>query len=162
VSGPARIVGRLGVLLVAALLGVLLRAHHVSPAPDLVVVAVTAFALVDGTRGGALWGLLGGWLVDLAPPGATVLGLGALLTSLGGFVAGRGRRVDRLALGWVVLVAGAAAAAIAAVRVLLALMGGMPVAWSTAGLGIVLTAATAGLLVPLLIRFDDRLAGERR
>jgi rod shape-determining protein MreD len=153
---------RLGVLVVAALLGVLLRAHHVSLAPDLVIVAVTAFALVDGSRGGALWGLLGGWLVDLAPPGATVLGLGALLTGVGGAVAGRGRRVDRLALGWVVLCAGAASAAIAALRVLLALMSGMPVAWSAAGLGILLTAATAGLVVPLLIRLDDRLGGDRR
>ncbi len=159
---PARMLARAVVLLVAALLGVTLRAHHLSLAPDLVVVAVTAFGLVDGPRGGALWGLVGGWLVDLAPPGATVLGLGALLTGLGGAVAGRGRRVDRLALGWVVLVAGAAAATIAAARVLLALMGGMPVAWSATGLGIALTAATAGLLVPLLIRLDDRLAGDRR
>ncbi len=159
---PARTVVRVAVLLAAALLGVVLRAHHLTTVPDLVVVAVTAFGLVDGPRGGALWGLVGGWLVDLAPPGAAVLGLGALLTGVGGAVAGRGHRVDRLALGWVVLSAAAAAGTIAALRVLLALAGGTPVDWSATGLGIALTALTAGLLVPLLIRVDDRLTGDRR
>ena len=161
-TGAARALARVVVLLGAALLGVLLRAHHVSTAPDLVVVAVTAFALVDGSRGGALWGLVGGWLVDLAPPGATVLGLGALLTGVAGLVAGRGRRVDRLALGWVVVVGGAAAAAVAALRVVLALATGMPVAGSATAVGILLPPATAGLLVPLLVRLDDRLAGDHR
>lgn len=152
---------RCGLLLAAALLGVTLRARHVAVAPDLVVVTVTAFALVDGVRGGALWGLVGGWLVDLAPPGATVLGLGAVLTGLGGALAGRGRRADRLSVVWVVLWAGAAAAAIAALRVIVALSTAMPVDWAATGLGIVLTGATAGVLVPLLIAVDDRLGGWR-
>ena len=161
-TGAARAFARVVVLLGAALLGVLLRTHHVSTAPDLVVVAVTAFSLVDGPRGGAVWGLVGGWLVDLAPPGATVLGLGALLTGVAGLVAGAGRRVDRLALGWVVLVGGAAAASVEALRVVLALATGMRVAWSASGVRLLLTAATAGLLVPLLVRLDDRFAGDRR
>lgn len=151
---------RLLALLVAALAGAALGARHVTLAPDLVVAVLTAVGVVDGVRSATLWGLVGGWLVDLTPPGAAVLGVGALLHALGGAVAGRGRREDRVTLPWVVLVAGAVALAVTAGRVLLAAWAGEPVDLLVGLARVVLTAATAGLVVPLLRRLED--GAERR
>ena len=66
------------VLLALALVAVLaLGARGVVTPPDLVVLVVVGVALAAGSGAGALTGLVGGWLVDLAPPVGVPLGLSA-------------------------------------------------------------------------------------
>ena len=61
---PVRLV-LLGLALVVVLA---LGARGVLAPPDLVVIVVVGVALSAGSSSGALVGLLGGWLLDLAPP----------------------------------------------------------------------------------------------
>ena len=56
--------------------------------PDLVVVTVVAIALAMGPVQGAVAGFLGGVLLDLAPPGDTLIGVNALVYVAIGFVTG--------------------------------------------------------------------------
>ena len=102
-------------------------------------------------------GLLGGWLLDLVPPGAEPLGASALTYALVGLLLGLGRRliVASPLLPWVAT--GLAAAAVLAVR------------WvaSAAGFGVALTSElvwswlmtmlVAVLVLPLLMGLERRL-----
>jgi rod shape-determining protein MreD len=56
--------------------------------PDLVVVTVVAIALAMGPVQGAVAGFAGGVLLDLAPPGDTLIGVNALVYVAIGFVTG--------------------------------------------------------------------------
>lgn len=58
------------------------------PAPDLLLLVVLAAALLRGARSGLVWGLVAGWLVDLVPPGAGIVGSTALTYGLVGLAAG--------------------------------------------------------------------------
>ncbi|SNC71695.1 rod shape-determining protein MreD [Kytococcus aerolatus] len=58
------------------------------PAPDLLLLVVLGVALLRGARSGLVWGLVAGWLVDLVPPGAGVLGSTALTYGAVGWLAG--------------------------------------------------------------------------
>lgn len=60
--------------------------------PDLVVLVVAAAALMAGPRTGLLVGLVGGWLLDLVPPGAEPLGASALTYAAAGALLGLARR----------------------------------------------------------------------
>lgn len=62
--------------------------------PDLVLVGVVATAVLRGPLHGALVGLAAGWVVELIPPVGSPLGLTALVTMLGGAVAGSFRRAS--------------------------------------------------------------------
>lgn len=125
--------------------------------PDLVILVVAAVALLHRPSTGMLVGLLGGWLLDLVPPGAEPLGAGALTYALVGLLLGLGRglTVASPLLPWVAT--GLAAAAVLAVR------------WvaSAAGFGVVLplelvwswlmTVLVAVLVLPLLMVLERRL-----
>lgn len=125
--------------------------------PDLVILVVAAVALLHRPSTGMLVGLLGGWLLDLVPPGAEPLGAGALTYALVGLLLGLGRglTVASPLLPWVAT--GLAAAAVLAVR------------WvaSAAGFGVVLplelvwswlmTVLVAVLVLPLLMGLERRL-----
>lgn len=56
--------------------------------PDLVVVTVVALALAMGPVQGAVAGFVGGILLDLAPPGDTLIGVNALVYVAIGFITG--------------------------------------------------------------------------
>lgn len=125
--------------------------------PDLLLLVVAAVALLHRPSTGMLVGLLGGWLLDLVPPGAEPLGASALTYALVGLLLGLGRRliVASPLLPWVAT--GLAAAAVLAVR------------WvaSAAGFGVALTSELVwswlmtmlvGVLVlPLLMGLEARL-----
>lgn len=152
---------RAALLLVGAVLGVTLAARQLAPLPDLVLVVVASAALRSGPRAGLVAGLVGGWLLDLLPPGSAVLGTQALLYAGSGLVLGLARRPGPVALVWVVAVVAAAAAGLELVRAVLALSQGVPVGVGSS-LGRVVATATMGLvLVPLVGRLE-RLSERRR
>ncbi|KGN41417.1 rod shape-determining protein MreD [Knoellia aerolata] len=151
---------RAALLLVGAVLGVTLAARHLAPLPDLVLVVVASAALRSGPRGGLVTGLVGGWLLDLLPPGSAVLGTQALLYAVCGLLVGLARRPGPVSLVWVVAVIAAAAGGLEVVRALLALAQGVPVGVGSS-LGRVAATATVGLLlVPVVGRLERR--SERR
>lgn len=151
---------RAALLLVGAVLGVTLAARHLAPLPDLVLVVVASAALRSGPRAGLVTGLVGGWLLDLLPPGSAVLGTQALLYAVCGLLLGLARRPGPVALVWVVAVIAAAGVGLELVRSLLALAQGVPVGVGSS-LGRVVATATVGLVVvPLVGRLEH--ASERR
>ncbi len=75
--GAPDIAVRAFLLLVAAMAMPLLPALLPS-SPDLVLIVVAATALMRGPWAGAAMGLGGGWLIDLIPPGSTLLGATAV------------------------------------------------------------------------------------
>lgn len=66
-------------LLVVAAMAMPLLPAVLPSAPDLVLIVVAATALMRGPWVGAAMGLGGGWLIDLIPPGSTVLGASAVV-----------------------------------------------------------------------------------
>lgn len=120
--------------------------------PDLVVVTIVAIALALGPTQGAVAGFAAGVLIDLAPPGDTLLGVNAIVYIVIGFVTGvvvdpRDRTVWIL-IGIVSLSAGAAAIATAALDTLL---GSDRVQWGDVA-GMALTSALyAALMAPVVV-----------
>lgn len=141
-------------LLVLALVGVLaLGARGVLAPPDLVLIVVVGVALSAGSSAGALTGLAGGWLIDLAPPVAEPLGLSALGCAAAGWVAGTARRRAGHVWWWPVPVVTVAFVVARAAPVLVDLASARPVDWAAlAWQGI--TTATLGLV---LVGFVERL-----
>lgn len=148
-------------LLVGAVLAVTLGARHLAPLPDLVLVVVASAALRSGPRVGLAAGLVGGWLLDLLPPGSPVLGTQALLYAVCGLVLGLARRPGHVPMVWVVAVVAAAGCGLEAVRALLALAEGVPVD-AASSLGRVLVTATVALVVVPFITAVERRAEQRR
>ena len=154
------VLARAALLLLGAVLGVTLAARHLAPLPDLVLVVVASAALRSGPRAGLVTGLVGGWLLDLLPPGSAVLGTQALTYAVCGLLLGLARRPGPVALVWVAAVTAAAAAGLEVVRALLALSQGVPIGVGSS-LGRVVATASVGLvLVPLVGRLER--ASERR
>lgn len=149
-------------LLSAALLGMLaLGARGVLTPPHLVVIVVVAVGLAAGSSAGALLGLVGGWLLDLAPPSAEPLGLTALGCAAAGWLAGRARRRAGHPWWWPVLVVSAAVLVTRAGPVLVDLASARPVAWGALAWQ-VLASATLGLvLVGLIQRLEAALVTRR-
>jgi rod shape-determining protein MreD len=120
--------------------------------PDLVVVTIVAIALALGPTQGAVAGFTAGVLIDLAPPGDTLLGVNAIVYIVIGFVTGvvvdpRDRTVWIL-IGIVSLSAGAATIATAALDTLL---GSDRVQWGDVA-GMALTSALyAALMAPVVV-----------
>ncbi len=120
--------------------------------PDLVVVTIVAIALALGPTQGAVAGFTAGVLIDLAPPGDTLLGVNAIVYIVIGFVTGvvvdpRDRTVWIL-IGIVSLSAGAATIATAALDTLL---GSDRVQWGDVA-GMALTSALyAALMAPIVV-----------
>ena len=158
---PAGIVVRGALLLVGAVLAVTLGARHLAPLPDLVLVVVASAALRSGPRVGLATGLVGGWLLDLLPPGSPVLGTQALLYAVCGLALGLARRPGHVPLPWVVTVVAAAGCGLEAVRALIALAQGVPVDVASS-LGRVIATATVALVVVPLVTAVERHAEQRR
>lgn len=130
--------------------------------PDLVVLVVAGVALMHRPSTGVLVGLLGGWLVDLVPPGAQPLGATALAYAAVGLVLGLGRRltVASPVLPWVAT--GVAAGAVLAVPWVAAAAGvGVAVpselAWSW-----VMTMLVAVLVLPAVMGLERWLTDRGR
>lgn len=153
--------GGTALLVLSAVAAVTLGAGPREVVPDLVLPVVVAGALLRGPSGGLLLGLAAGWLVDLMPPGATVLGSSALVYAAAGLLAGAGRREGVAPMGWVSLVAAAATVVTEAGRLLIVVPAGVPVDWSLLGLRAGATAALCALATPLLVRTHHLLARGR-
>ncbi len=148
-------------LVAAAVLAVALTARHLAPVPDLVLVLVVAWGLLRGPVLGALAGLAAGWLLDLVPPGSALLGAQALTYAVAGLLAGRFRAPGPAPAPRVALVALAAAVVVEGAGVLRALAVSAPVDPALVGLRCLLTATTAALLVPLVVRAERAVLRRR-
>lgn len=84
----ALIVGTFSLLAVLIEVTLLSRLGIPGATPDLVVVTVVAIALAMGPVQGAVAGFTAGVLLDLAPPGDTLLGVNAVVYVAIGFIAG--------------------------------------------------------------------------
>ena len=143
-----------GLVLLAVIVQLTLLARLGLPGatPDLVVVTVVAIALAMGPTQGAVAGFGAGVLVDLAPPGDTLLGVNAIVYVAIGYITGiiidpRDRTVPIL-IGIVGLSAGAAVLATSALDTLL---GSDRVRWDEVA-GMALSSALyAVVLAPLVI-----------
>ncbi len=120
--------------------------------PDLVIVCVVAIALAMGPVQGAVAGFTAGILVDLAPPGGTLLGVNAIVYIAIGFITGfivdpRDRTVPVM-IGMVGLSAAAATLLTAALDTML---GSPQVSWEGVPLMVLTSALYAVILAPLVI-----------
>lgn len=150
------------VLLALALVVVLaLGARGVLAPPDLVVIVVVGVALSAGSRSGALVGLLGGWLLDLAPPVASPLGLTALGYAAAGWVAGLARRRSGHPWWWPVPVVALALVVTRVAPVLVDLASARPVAWGVLAWQVLATATLGLVLVGLIERLEAALVTRR-
>jgi len=129
--------------------------------PDLVLLVVVAAALLGGPAKGALLGLCAGWVVDLMPPTAPVLGVTALTYAMAGTVAGLWHRDSGRSASLPALATIAAASTVAAIDILREVTTGWPVAWAAAGWSLALTTAVGLAVVPLLIRVERGLIRRR-
>lgn len=148
----ALLIGGLVLAAVIVEVTVLARLGLPGATPDLVVVTIVAIALALGPTQGAVAGFAAGVLIDLAPPGDTLLGVNAIVYIVIGFVTGvvvdpRDRTVPIL-IAIVSVSAGAAAIATAALDTLL---GSDRVQWGDMA-GMALTSALyAALMAPLVV-----------
>ncbi|MBS2961697.1 rod shape-determining protein MreD [Actinocrinis puniceicyclus] len=141
------------------------RLHLPYAVPDLVVLAVFAFAAQWGAAAGASAGFAIGLVQDLAPPGLGALGRNALVLTVVGALAGRvGREVHRSALRTSAL-AGSLAALAMVLDLLIGLALGGGVGLSPAGVPRALgacalyTAVATPLIVPGLAALARRTDG---
>lgn len=156
--GTGRVRVARGLALVAlAVASVALAARTPLLLPDLVLPVVVAGALVGGPTRGAMTGLAAGWLVDLVPPGAAVLGAGALTYAACGLLAGAGRREGLASWRWVAVVATLACAAHTAGGVLTVLLTGSSVSVRDSVVRLVLTTLLCVIVVPGLVRAEQHL-----
>ena len=165
------VVRRVLLCLVLLLLAVILEVTLLAPlsfpgaTPPLVLVTVAALAFAFGPTTGAVCGFVGGLLLDVAPPAAGTLGIGALVLTVVGYALGRlGDPNDRPLVVSVGGTAAAGALAVVAGAVLGGLLGNPRTQWGevpgltiTAGL---YAAFLAVLLVPLIQRLARRLVPE--
>lgn len=135
--------------------------------PDLVLLAVLAFASAWGTAGGAVCGFAAGLVLDLAPPSTTAIGRHALvLAAVGGLAGQAAREVGRSALR-TSLLAGVYAFAATGLNVLLGVLLGEGAGFSRPGLVTALgatalyTAVATPLVVPGTAALARRLQGPR-
>lgn len=148
----ALIIGALVLGAVIAEVTVLSRLGLPGATPDLVVVTIVAIALAMGPTQGAVAGFLGGVLIDLAPPGDTLLGVNAIVYIAIGYITGsvvdpRDRTVP-IMMGIVGLAAGAAVLATSGIDTML---GSDRVSWEDVP-GLVLSSALyAVIMAPVVI-----------
>lgn len=149
-------------LLAAAVVVVPLAARGLAPVPDLVVVLVSAIALRRGWRAGVVAGLAGGWILDLLPPGASVVGLSALVYAVAGAAAGRLHRPGPVPFVLVALATGLATIVVDGLGLVVALVQQGTID-GVALLFRLLATMTVGLVLgPGLVRLDGALTRGRR
>ncbi|GAA2738642.1 hypothetical protein GCM10009867_30860 [Pedococcus aerophilus] len=157
-SGAGRVrVARALALATVAVLAVSVAARTPMLLPDLVLPLVVAGALVGGPVRGSLVGLAAGWLVDLVPPGAVVLGTGALTYAACGLLAGAGRREGLASWPWVAAVGVLASVLLGVAGLLVGVLSGAVVSVADSAVRLVLTAALCALVVPVLVRVEQHL-----
>ncbi|MEW9552983.1 rod shape-determining protein MreD [Nonomuraea sp. NPDC050783] len=145
-------IGGLCVLL-ALLVQVMLVNRMSLPAggvPDLVLLAVAGAALGRGEVPGAVLGFFAGLLVDIAPPGAHLIGQYAFVLALVGYVAGRGAGGPATTVVLCVLVAPLLAAGVSL------LVGDSRVTWSTLTEEVPVTVVYTLLMSPVVIWLTTR------
>lgn len=150
------------VLAMAATLMVTLSARHLAPMPDLVIVVASAAALRHGPWVGAGLGLIGGWALDLLPPGSEVAGLQALLYAASLALIGRLHRPGPIPLTVAVGATAVAALLVAGGRAVVALTLGEPVDVQVLTGQVLATTIVAALLMPLLLRLESGPRRRRR
>ncbi|CAM4044757.1 hypothetical protein [Janibacter anophelis] len=149
-------------LLAVALVGLLaLGARGVLAPPDLVIIVVVGVALSAGSTSGAIVGLLGGWLIDLAPPVASPLGLTALGYAAAGWLAGLAHRRSGHPWWWPVPVVAVAVVISRIAPVLVDLTSARPVAWGSLAWQVLATATLGLVLVGLIERLEAALVTRR-
>lgn len=149
-------------LVTVALIGMLaLGARGVLAPPDLVLIVIVGVALAAGSTAGAILGLAGGWLLDLAPPVAEVLGVSALAYAAAGWLAGTARRRSGHPWWWPVPVAAGALLVTRAIPVLADLTSARPVAWTALAWQVLATATLALVLVVVVERVEATLTRRR-
>lgn len=148
-------------LLAAVLLLVALESRDITPVPDLALVLVVTWGLLRGPVAGAGAGLAAGWLLDLAPPGAGTLGVTALACAAAGALAGRGRTDGPVSAPRVAVTTVAAAVVVEGVAALQAVVATAPVAPLDIGLGILLSATVAAVVVPVVAGTERGLVRRR-
>ena len=163
-TGPLdRAAAARGVLLLAAALAAATVGTRTPFAvPDLVLPVVVAGGLLSGRSGGGLLGLAAGWLVDLMPPAADVLGQSALAYAACGLLAGAGRREGHTPWGWLAVLSMGAAAVAHGGRALGTGLAGGSVDWAAGGHRLALTAGLAVVVVPVLVEIEQRLRRRSR
>jgi rod shape-determining protein MreD len=148
---------RLLLLALALVVVLALGARGVLAPPDLVLLVVVGVALAAGSPSGALIGLVGGWLVDLAPPVGAPLGLSGLAYAAAGWVAGTARRRSGHPWWWPVPVVVLAVVVTRAAPVLIDLASARPVAWGALGWQVLATATLGLVVVGLVQRLEATL-----
>jgi rod shape-determining protein MreD len=145
----------LAVTIVLLVVEVTVLPHLSLPAavPDLVLLAVLAFASAWGTAGGAVCGFAAGLVLDLAPPSVTAIGRHALVLAVAGGLAGHAaREIKRSALRTSVL-AGLYAFAATGLNALLGVALGEGAGLSRPGLvtAMAATALYTAIATPLVV-----------
>ncbi len=163
---PARAVLAAGLVVLAQVLDVVVLARGSWPGaiPDLTLLVVVALALLGGPVSGAAAGLAAGLVVDLVPPGAGPLGLGAVALGLAGAVAGRWHRPGERSLLGPVTAAAAAALVAGVVRAVVALLAGGQGAGDALSVlvaSVGYAAVGAVVVVPVVIWLDRVVEGDR-
>lgn len=151
---------RATLLLVAGLLPVLLP-DALPARPDLVLVVVAAAALVHGPVTGGLVGLGAGWLLDLLPPGSGPLGATALAYLAVGALIGTARRYAEWSPILPLLATGAGLVALLALRGVTSAAGVGRAEISQLGWTLLITMVAVVLLLPLLVRLEQRWESRR-
>lgn len=152
---------RLGLLAAALVAMLALGARGVADPPDLVLVVVVGVALVAGSPAGAMVGLIGGWLLDLAPPVADPLGVSALGYAAAGWVAGLARRRAGHPWWWPVPVVTVSLLVARTLPVLIDLASARPIAWTGLAWEVLATATLGLVLVGLVARVEAGLVTRR-
>ncbi|MFN8125565.1 MAG: rod shape-determining protein MreD [Candidatus Nanopelagicales bacterium] len=135
--------------------------------PALVLVAVVAVAMAGGQTFGAVAGFGAGLALDLLPPADSLMGSTALALVVVGYVAGRVRDPRGLAPVQVMgVAAGLAAGSGILMLAIQMVLGGRPVAAGAAMAAlagyVVVSAALAPLVVPVVGAIVRRVGGARR
>ncbi len=140
---------------------VLSRLDFLSAQPDLVLVVVVCFALIDGPGVGMVGGFCAGLMVDLLSD--HTLGLLALVMCCVGYAAGIVRAyLDRLAITTPMLFVGVATAAAGVVfAALLALLGDPRITGGTLVRSVTLSSLYDVVLTPFVFAALSALAGRR-
>lgn len=133
-------------------LTVLTRVPLPGATPDLVLVVVVGLAIGYGPRYGAVAGFAAGFGLDVVPPAAAEIGRWALVLALVGYVTGLGAtRLRRSILPPVLLVGGAAAAAILGYAAIGVILGDAPASWGAANRLIATSVLYCVVLSPFVL-----------
>ncbi len=147
------LVAAAAILVLALEVSVAPRLHLPYAVPDLVLLAVLAFAAGWGTTGGAVCGFALGLVQDLAPPSVGALGRRALVLALIGALAGQAVREMRRSALRTSLLAGVYAAVAMVLDLLIGLVLGRGTGFSHSGLLLTLlaTALYTAIATPLIV-----------